>query len=284
VHKALFLYRFSCLERREDFPNFPLHRERPAVMFRLLNQVNALKESGIPVEFIMIADNSDKDITKRCFEEANKILKDGDCTLIETDCLEDIFLSKVKQHAERLLPNGTITTAFKTSTFTFWITSMEEAKKRATDDTVVFFCEADYLYADGALLNGYNMATKYSDDFITLYDHPGIWEVSGKVMNEKAQNYSLDIVHEFNYHWRTTTSTCFTFLCTMNALKIHGDLFLNAKHNWGDSGLWVNMRHGKNSRLWSAIPTLTYHLHSRNLLASQYWKDVILEVQRNQWT
>jgi hypothetical protein len=270
MSNALFLFRFHCKEPASDYAGLPTFHYRPGIFVHTLERVKAFtEETGVPIHFVCIADNSTPALVNRCEEKMYSILPNTS-SIIRTNCIEDIFNAKFPNHAERQLEDGTITNKWMHTTFTFYVTSMKEIKKRADENTIVFFCESDYLYSEDALTKGFYMAREFTNDFVTLYEHPGSYTVTIEQIQTLYPNFMPETITKYNHNWRRVTSTCLTFIGSMVAINKYPNLFLDCEADWGDSALWSNIMNDGDSKLWMSVPSLVYHTFSHNMTCDNW--------------
>lgn len=172
--------------------------------------------------------------------------------------------------------------------YTLYSHSMEVAKKYSHNDTVIFFIEDDYIFRPDAFKKCYNFAKKYKNDIIAPFDHPDRYKEEMRRMENNARdnfllnkdfkvvhggigsdinivkagyiNYKLDIVFEYEHHWRTVISTCHTFVCSFNALKQTEPFLYNADRQRGDHIMWTAIWSKGIQRVWSPTKGLARHM------------------------
>lgn len=103
----------------------------------------------------------------------------------------------------------------------------EIALEMGKDDDIFYFIEDDYLHlpdAPAALEEG----LKYFD-YVTLYDHPDKYKLSGGAVNPYAKrnqfSESTEVVIGPKHWWRTSNSTTMTFAVTGKTLKADADIW-----------------------------------------------------------
>lgn len=102
-----------------------------------------------------------------------------------------------------------------------------------TYSEVVFFAEDDYIYRKETIYSAIQLIKKNPKaHFITPYDHPDSYSL--KIHN----SYKYKVITEGGLHWRTSASTCLTFITTQKTLNSTKDAFYSyCEGNW-DSSLW----------------------------------------------
>lgn len=213
---------------------------------------NFIDNSGIRYKAFLITDNTPQYIEKDLAAKASQIF-------------EHISVQSIEQK-ECLISGKPCTPKH----YTLYITSMDLVKNYADEDSIIFFCEDDYLYRPDAFEKAVVFMMNHSNDFLTLYDHPNRYDEKAphfqriKELNN-YEPYKLELLWEAKHHWRTCVSTCHSFVATLRSLTLNKRLFIDCDKQRGDHTLWTEMwRQGK-SKLWGAIPGLTSHRHGPHL-------------------
>jgi len=167
----------------------------------------------------------------------------------------------------------------------------------------LFFMEDDYLFRPSVVLKALNFLKQDQVSFVTPYDH-----IDNYTMDIHQQHKYKIVVYE-DYHWRTTASTCMTFLTKKKALIETENVFRSyCNGNW-DSSLWFALtKHnvfklnslayiftnrmlfksvllswiktwpqillGKRFDLWLPIPSFATHMESTGLAPVVNWQDI----------
>jgi hypothetical protein len=147
---------------------------------------------------------------------------------------------------------------------------------------IILFMEDDYVYNKYAISKAINFAGKYKNDFLSMYDHPNYYRYCPDCfltysLNEERKmalqfpmlHLASYIVYEFDHHWRTAVSTCYSFVCSYNALEIlelthKGISILSQVGFIGDYHFWRLIWDKGEQRLWIPIPGLAVHLGETN--------------------
>jgi hypothetical protein len=171
---------------------------------------------------------------------------------------------------------------------------------------IIYFAEDDYVHRPALFKSAVDLLRQNSTvDFVTLYDH--------------ADSYSLPIHTEKKYeiitfgglHWRTSASTCLTFLTRKSTLKRTASIFRSyCKGNW-DSSLWfaltkfnvfdffsilkysvtnrfyfkimilswincgTQVLFGRKYKLWQPIPSIATHMEETGVAPNIDWNKVV---------
>jgi hypothetical protein len=97
---------------------------------------------------------------------------------------------------------------------------------------VVYFAEDDYVYRKNVMNNAISLLNNRSAHFVTLYDHLDSYTLDIHTMHR----YRI-LLHE-NVHWRTSASTCLTFLTTKETLRKTEKMLRSYCYGNWDSSLW----------------------------------------------
>src|SRR6266702_2006625 len=151
----------------------------------------------------------------------------------------------------------------------------------------VYFAEDDYFYLPNAMVELVDFARTGTDiHFVTPYDHPDRYEDS-----TRQQGSQIRVLG--NRHWRTTSSTCLTFLASREALRKNRNLFKTFRRGAHDCAIWQAITQktslfdprvhaatstilkiwantwlrgykriifGRSYQLWSPVPSLATHM------------------------
>ena len=101
------------------------------------------------------------------------------------------------------------------------------------DSEIVMFAEDDYVYRKGELQKAIRLLKNNPQiDFVTPYDHLDSY------LLPIHTKHRYEIIAQEDLHWRTSASTCLTFLTTKSTLRKSEKTFRSyCKGNW-DSSLW----------------------------------------------
>ena len=173
--------------------------------------------------------------------------------------------------------------------YTLYITSVNLCNSlKLKKNDIIFFLEDDYKFKNNAFSLCYHFASKFNDDFVSPFDHPDRYKKNSKEKEDMGRelflkgkkfaidyggmgrnidlakkgyaNYKLELVWEFNHHWRTAISICHSFACTYNALKKSEPYLYNADMQRGDHMMWTHIWGKGLSKLWSPVPGLARHI------------------------
>jgi hypothetical protein len=125
----------------------------------------------------------------------------------------------------------------------------------------IYFAEDDYFYLDGAVTLMLDALTVNKFDFASAYDHPDYYEL-------KIHDYPFE---EYQYRdkiWRTSGSTCMTFLTTKSKLTESMKVFKTYTRNNYDSSLWLSLTKKKVNQPMFII---------KCLFSNKYYSKIILK-------
>jgi hypothetical protein len=172
---------------------------------------------------------------------------------------------------------------------------------------VVFFAEDDYVYRRDTLAAAVSVLRAGKADFVTPYDH-----LDSYILPIHTRHRYEIAIHD-GLHWRTSASTCLTFLTTKKLLAGTENTFRSyCSGNW-DSSLWFALTKfnvfdlpaiiryaftdrfllktillswiktfgqtlfGKKYILWQPIPSIATHMESVSIAPNVDWDKQIKE-------
>lgn len=119
------------------------------------------------------------------------------------------------------------------------------------ENDLIYFLENDYLHVIGWLDKVINLFSTYGGlDYISLYDH------NDKYVYSMYDDLVSKIFATKTHHWRTTPSTCGTFIVNKERFDEDYDILstMEGDHNkW----LWLNQHRGRS--VMTPIPGLSTH-------------------------
>ena len=142
----------------------------------------------------------------------------------------------------------------------------EYAKENFDEDSLIYFCEDDYLYFQNCfteMIEAYKLFKNNLGEFSEVAIHPADSPLE-YFPESLASPYSKSrIVLGRDRHWRTSVSSPFSLLLTKNAFNIHYDKFMNYSKfdgvNFHEANT-INLMFIDNVTLFTPIPTLCFHL------------------------
>jgi GT2 family glycosyltransferase len=164
----------------------------------------------------------------------------------------------------------------------------------------LYFAEDDYFYLPNAFHEMLSYIKNDDVDFVSPYDHPDYY-------NLELHNYKYQTKKTSNIEWRTSGSTCMTFLTKKSTLEKTQKLFRTYTRNNYDASIWLALTrerindisflfreglknklylrillkafffsplrffYGKRWKLWSPVPSLATHMDSEHLAPAIDW-------------
>lgn len=140
-------------------------------------------------------------------------------------------------------------------------------KKDIKDDDLIYFIENDYLHKKGwvdvvfNLYNTYDMSTSY----VSLYDH------NDKYAHPMYDNLVSKIFTTTKCHWRTTPSTCGSFIITKKLFDLDYDVWSTTV---GDHNTFLQLQQTRNRFVFTPLPGLSTHCMEGLLSPTIDWKNI----------
>ena len=134
------------------------------------------------------------------------------------------------------------------------------------DKDLVYFCENDYIHVNGwvdkiqDLFNTFNVP-----GYVSLYDH-GDKYILPQYSDLKSQIYVTS-----TSHWRTTPSTCGSFIVSKQILLEDHDVHTTF---YSDHDKFIELEKSRNRIIISPIPSLSTHCEVEWLSPVINWKNV----------
>lgn len=144
------------------------------------------------------------------------------------------------------------------------------AKKLSSDmedNDLFYFVENDYLHVKDwsdkilTLFSTFNL----NGGYISTYDH------FDKYFLPQYQDLVSKIYATKNHHWRTTPSTCGTYVVNKKTFLEDYDIHTNLE---GDHNKWLHLTETKNRFVLSPIPSLSTHCMEGLLAPAIDWKKI----------
>lgn len=171
----------------------------------------------------------------------------------------------------------------------------------------IYFAEDDYFYLPDQFKSAIGFIKEYNAEFVTLYDHLDSYTL-------EIHNHPEKIVVSQGKHWRSTGSTCLSFLTTKRVLKETKNVFATYSKKNYDASIWFVLTKrnvfnpikilatlgempmfkiygkawlfcfgailfGKKRTLWNPIPAGCTHIESGGLAPTIDWQNEFRKVQ-----
>jgi|Laugresbdmm110sd_1035091.scaffolds.fasta_scaffold02310_3 hypothetical protein len=146
-----------------------------------------------------------------------------------------------------------------------FLIALDMMKKTCLDDKdIIYFLENDYIHQHGWVSKVYELfESSHSIDIVSLYDHRDKYEYS------MYENLSSEIIFTPTHHWRTTPSTCGSFLIEKQEMLKDFDLWTS---NIIDYELFPILQNTRSRKLVTPIPGLSTHSMSGYLSPTVDWE------------
>ena len=137
----------------------------------------------------------------------------------------------------------------------YWAYDLATINERSNDE-FIYMLENDYLHSSAWLKKIEELITsKIKTDYISLYDHPDKY-FGHKSFNLKYSRLKSQIQITDSHYWRTTPSTCGSFIASVKVLR-EDRLFYKVKIK--DRFRYPLLRYLKKRILVSPMPSLSSH-------------------------
>jgi hypothetical protein len=132
-------------------------------------------------------------------------------------------------------------------------------EKNYSDNDLIYFLENDYLHVFDWIEKLHTLLmSAIPFDYLSLYDHKDKYEYTERFHDSHAGLTSKLYVTE-DHHWRTTPSTCASFILSAKTLR---EDFLILKNGGMDHQFFLILLRDKNRKLLSPVPGLSTHVMS----------------------
>jgi len=134
------------------------------------------------------------------------------------------------------------------------------------DDDLFMFQENDYLYVNDIIDKVKELFEMYKLDggYVSLYDHPDKY-------TPLYQDLVSKIIVTDSHHWRTTPSTCGSYVVNKKTFLEDYDVLTNVE---GDHNKWLHLAENKGRYILSPIPSLSTHCMSQHLAPTINWEEI----------
>jgi hypothetical protein len=132
----------------------------------------------------------------------------------------------------------------------------ETCKLVKRDDTIqprdlIYFLENDYMHVDNWLPKIIELFSTYQGlDYVSLYDH------NDKYFLPIYDNLVSKIITTSTHHWRTTPSTCGSFVVSKERFDSDFDILSTME---GDHNKWLWLNQNRSRSILTPIPGLSTH-------------------------
>ena len=142
---------------------------------------------------------------------------------------------------------------------------------------IIYILENDYLHVDGWVPKVVDLFSKKSNYYVSLYDHPDKYNDYKELKSE--------ILSEGNHHWRTTPSTCGSYIVSKEVflddyeISTNIESFCYQMYHTPDHFKWLILNLYKKREIITPIPSLSTHAMKYLMAPNIVW-DKITEILR----
>ena len=199
---------------------------------------------------------------EKCFQNLLSSIKNQPVRLhvIFDGKIEDNFIWKYKNfYTHHQIDAGTDQISF---TKTWEIVNQLDVK----DDDLIYFLENDYMHVNGWLNKVLELFQTYNGlDYVSLYDH------NDKYFLPMYDNLTSKVFTSQSHHWRTTPSTCGSFITTKQRFNEDFDILSTMR---GDHNKWLWLNENRNRFVFTPLPGLSTHCMEGLLSPTIKWKEI----------
>jgi hypothetical protein len=118
-------------------------------------------------------------------------------------------------------------------------------------EDLIYFLENDYMHVDNWLPKIIELFSSYQGlDYVSLYDH------NDKYFLPMYETLVSKIITTSKHHWRTTPSTCGSFITTKQRFEEDFDILSTME---GDHNKWLWLNQNRSRFVFTPIPGLSTH-------------------------
>lgn len=131
---------------------------------------------------------------------------------------------------------------------------------------LIYFLENDYLHLDGWYDKVIDLFESYSGiDYVTLYDH------NDKYFLPQYQQLVSKILTTKDHHWRSTPSTCGSFIISKETFDKDYDIL---REMVGDHNKFLYLNEHRGRTVLSALPGLSTHVMEGLMSPTINWEKI----------
>ena len=146
------------------------------------------------------------------------------------------------------------------------------------DDDLIYILENDYLHVSGWVKRLLAVIqAKIPFDYLSLYDHADKYQFTDSY-NGKYDSLRSKLYFCNGMYWRSTPSTCFSFISRAKTLRADKIFFKKLKDRLIQP--FLNLTRGR--ILISALPGLSTHCMSRYLSPGVAWREISAKAEEYQ--
>lgn len=199
---------------------------------------------------------------EKCFTNLLATLegRDVDLHLVMDGEIESNFVSKYRG---RFIPHQIKAGTDESSFFQTWQFAKSVPMEK---NDLVYFLENDYLHTLGWIDKVTKLFSTYQLlHYVSLYDH------NDKYFLPMYENLVSKIFVTEDHHWRTTPSTCGSFIITRELLELDYDIHTSVK---GDHNKFIQLSEERNRTVITPIPGLSTHCMKGLMSPTINWNQI----------
>jgi len=149
----------------------------------------------------------------------------------------------------------------------FWETvKIANTDKSIEDNDLIYFLENDYMHINNWPEKIFELFQTYNGlDYVSLYDH------NDKYFLPMYDSLTSKIFISPSHHWRTTPSTCGSFITTKQRLNEDFDILSTMR---GDHNKWLWLNQNRNRFVFTPLPGLSTHCMNGLLSPTIKWEEI----------
>jgi len=144
---------------------------------------------------------------------------------------------------------------------------LEYIKEQPMEPTdLIYYLENDYLHTDSWVEKIIELYSTFSNlNYVSLYDH------NDKYFLPMYDDLVSKIITTSSHHWRTTPSTCGSYIISRDIFEKDFDIWANAV---GDHNTFLYLTEKKNRFTLTPIPGLSTHCMETLMSPTINWKQI----------
>jgi hypothetical protein len=199
---------------------------------------------------------------EKCFINLLNTIKDKnvDLHLVMDGDVENNFIGKYKDKYILHTINA------KSDKLSFWKTWDIVKQTLINENDLIYFLENDYLHINGWVEKVIELFKSYQGlNYVSLYDH------NDKYFLPMYDNLMSKIIITQSNHWRTTPSTCGSFIINK---QIFNEDYQEHVSIEGDHNKFLHLTNSKGRHIITPIPGLSTHCMEELLSPTINWKQI----------
>lgn len=134
------------------------------------------------------------------------------------------------------------------------------------ENDLIYFLENDYMHTRDWFVKVKELFSMYEGlDYVSLYDH------NDKYFLPMYENLTSKIFTTNTHHWRTTPSTCGSFIVTKQRFDEDYDILSTMR---GDHNKWLWLNQNRSRFVFTPIPGLSTHCMEGLLSPTIKWHNI----------